>query len=60
MNDRLTESKDHSPTDSRANLFYFLQRMFNMAEANCREADVDSPISAEQTKLGHTQDGISL
>ena len=60
MKDRLSESKDYSQPDSRANLFYFLQRMSSMAEARRHESGLDSPISAEQIKLGQSQDRIAL
>jgi hypothetical protein len=59
MNDRLSESKDYSPTDSRANLFYFLQRMSNMAQEG-RDCGVQSPISVEQMKSGQDQNSIVL
>lgn len=59
MNDRLSESKDHLPVDSRANLFYFLQRMSNMAHED-RDCGGKSPFSIEQTKSGQSQNSIVL
>lgn len=59
MNDRLSAAKDFSPIDSRANLFYFLQRMSSMAQVG-RECGVQSPISVEQIKSGQGQNSIAL
>jgi hypothetical protein len=59
MNDRLSESNHQSPTDSRANLFYFLQRMSNMAQEG-RDCGVQFPVSAEQMKSGQGQNSIVL
>ena len=60
MNDRINESKDLPPVDSRANLFFLLQKLSGLAEARGPESAMASAISDEQVEMYKRQSGIVL
>ena len=60
MNDRINESKDPPPVDSRANLFYLLQKLSGLTEATGPESGMASAVSDEQIELYKRQNGNVL
>jgi hypothetical protein len=51
MNDRLSATKNLSPVDSRANLFYFLRIMSVASQISSRKVGVDSFIPGNRVPM---------